>query len=135
MSGVDYLQLSGGGANGFFSYEMNIDLKKLDAITSVAYPAMPKLTTFQRPSATVLFFDGAFNPRTEVVNSSPSFNSVNPASRWRSFAPRHGNGGSIVFLDGQVRIFSGSYVTNGASTFEALRPDIIWNAPYRVANP
>jgi len=26
MTTSDYAQLSGGGANGFFSYEMNIDL-------------------------------------------------------------------------------------------------------------
>jgi len=30
MSDGDYAQLSGGGAGGFFSYAMNIDLKKMD---------------------------------------------------------------------------------------------------------
>src|SRR5258706_5802166 len=135
MSSVDYFQLSGGGAGGFFSYEMNIDLKKQDASISFTYPTMPKLTTFRQPSATVLFFDDAFNPRTENVSGSPQFNSVNPAGRLRSFAARHGNGGSILFLDGQARIFSTNYVTSGAGTFEALKPDIIWNAPYRLANP
>jgi prepilin-type processing-associated H-X9-DG protein/prepilin-type N-terminal cleavage/methylation domain-containing protein len=135
MSDADIAQVSGGGAEGFFSYVMNLDLKKQDASVNTAYPGMPRLTTFQKPAATVLFFDNAFNPRTEVVNGGPQFNSVNPANRWKSFVARHGNGGSISFLDGHVKIFSAYSVTNGSGNNEALRPDIIWNAPYRVANP
>src|SRR5947209_2405719 len=109
MSDGDYAILAGGGTYGFFSYDMNIDLKKQAGGVNYAYPLMPKITSFQKPSATVLLLDCTFNPRTEIVNASPQFNSVNPAGRWRSFFPRHGNGGNIGFLDGHVRIFSFSY--------------------------
>jgi prepilin-type N-terminal cleavage/methylation domain-containing protein/prepilin-type processing-associated H-X9-DG protein len=125
----------GGGAEGFFSYDMNTDLKKQTSVGNTSYPHMPQLADFPKPSATVLFFDCAFNPRTEIVNSASQFNSVNPANRWRSFSARHSNGGTISFLDGQAKVFSARYVTNGASGNEALRADIIWNAPYRTANP
>ncbi len=122
----------GGGAEGFFSYVMNIDLKKQTETDNFAYPKMPKLTGFAKSSATVLMYDCVFNPRTEVVNSSPQFNSVNPANRWRSFASRHNAGGVISFLDGHSAYYRINYVTNGAASNEGLRPDIIWNAPYRV---
>jgi prepilin-type N-terminal cleavage/methylation domain-containing protein len=135
MSAADVAIVTGGGAEGFFSYEMNIDLKKQTADMNITYPLMPKLAAFRKPSATVVFFDCAFNPRTEVVNSSPYFNSVNPAGRWRSFFARHSSSGTLGFLDGQAKIFSYRYVTNGAGGYEARQPDIIWNAPYRVANP
>jgi prepilin-type processing-associated H-X9-DG protein len=125
----------GGGAEGFFSYDMNTDLKKQTSVGNTSYAHMPQLADFPKPSATVLFFDCAFNPRTEIVNSAPQFNSVNPANRWRSFSARHSNGGTICFLDGQAKVFSARYVTNGASGNEALRADIIWNAPDRTANP
>lgn len=135
MTMADYAQVSGGGVNGFFSYAMNIDLKRQEDLSVFPYPSMPRITAFRKPAATVLFFDCVFNPRTEIINASPQFNSVNPANRYRSFGARHGNSGSISFLDGQARVFSSYYVTNGAGSFEPLRPDIIWNAPYRVANP
>src|ERR1035438_7463629 len=125
----------GGGAEGFFSYDMNSDLKKQTTTANWSYPQMPPLASFQKPSATVVFFDCAFNPRAEIHNSAPQFNSVTPANRWRSFSARHSNGGTISFLDGQAKVFSARYVTNGASGNEALRADIIWNAPYRTANP
>lgn len=129
----------GGGAEGFFSYVMNIDLKKDSGdpafSSNLPYPSMPKLTSFRNVTATVMLFDTVFNPRSEVVNSSPQFNSVNPANRWRSFAARHNTGGNIVFLDSHAAHYSDSYVTNGAGTFEAKTGDIIWNAPYRLSNP
>ena len=88
MSTAEAATISGGGGDGFFSYVMNIDLKRgqpgyanSDAFT---YPAMPKLAGIPNPSATVFMFDTVFNPNTEVVNSSPQFNSVNPANRWRA---------------------------------------------------
>ncbi len=135
MNDADYAALAGGGAEGFFSYDMNIDLKKQDKDNNYPYPRMPRMSTYRNPSAVVLLFDCVFNPRTEVVNSSPQYNSVNPANRWRSFASRHGGGGNINFLDGHAAYFSDRYVTNGAGSYEALRPDMIWNAPYRAANP
>lgn len=124
--------LGGQGAEGFFSYDMNIDLKKQTESANFDYPQMPKLGTFTKPSATVVLFDCVFNPRTEVVNGFPQFNSVNPANRWRNFASRHNNGGVINFLDGHAKYYALSYVTNGAASNEGLISDIIWNAPYRA---
>lgn len=135
MTDTDYTLLSGGGANGFFSYQFNIDLKKQTETDNHPYPKMPRLTTFRNNAAVVMMFDGVFNPRTEVVNSSPQFNSVNPANRWRSFGWRHSGGGNIAFIDGHSAYFATRYVTNGAATYEGRRPDIIWNAPYRDLNP
>jgi hypothetical protein len=132
MTTAEVGKIAGGGAEGFFSYGMNIDLKKSDANNNYAYPAMPKISRFPNATASVLLFDLVFNPVTEVVNSSPQYNSVNPANRWRSFASRHNQGGVINFIDGHASYFRISYVTNGAGSFEALKPDIIWNAPYRA---
>jgi len=125
----------GGGAEGFFSYDVNIDLKKETADANIAYPRMRKITNFRNPSATVLLFDCVFNPRSEIVNGSPQFNSVNPANRWRSFASRHESGGVINFLDGHAKYYKDRYVTNGAGTYEARTGDLIWNDPYRKENP
>jgi prepilin-type N-terminal cleavage/methylation domain-containing protein/prepilin-type processing-associated H-X9-DG protein len=134
--------LSGNGWNGFFSYDMNIDLKKDPSDTSgtvnLKYPFMPKMTTFRQPSATVFMFDCVFDPVTEVVNSQPTFNSVNPANRQRSYASRHNSGGIINFFDGHAYYFKDSYVTNNPSSGgenEPLVSDIIWDVPYRAANP
>jgi prepilin-type N-terminal cleavage/methylation domain-containing protein/prepilin-type processing-associated H-X9-DG protein len=135
MTAGEAAVVAGGGAEGFFSYVMNIDLKKQTPTDNVSYPQMPKMVNFLKSSATVMLYDCVFNPRTEVVNSSPQYNSVNPANRWRSFASRHKGGGVINFLDGHAKYFQDRYVTNGAGSYEALRPDIIWNAPYRAENP
>jgi len=134
----------GPGGTGFFSYAMNIDLKReADGTTPYVWPTMPKLTVFRQPAATVLMFDIVFDPVTEVVNDSPQYNSVNPAGRQRSYAARHNNGGVINFLDGHVAYYQDFYVTNNPSTTgnnpnasgfnEPLLPDIIWDAPYRGA--
>ena len=132
------------GSAGFFSYAMNIDLKRIgddgsgSYSTSMPYPGMPKLTSFSKISATVFLFDVVFDPVTEVVNGSPQFNSVNPANRWRSFAARHNKGGQINFLDGHAAFFKTSYVQDNPSNNgnnEPLLSDIIWNAPYRMVAP
>jgi prepilin-type N-terminal cleavage/methylation domain-containing protein/prepilin-type processing-associated H-X9-DG protein len=127
--------VAGAGKGGFFSYGMNIDLKKTSSTATMAYPRMPRLGSFANPSATVLLFDLVFNPVAEVVNGSPQYNSVNPANRWRSFASRHNGGGVINFIDGHASYFKNKYVTDGSGTYEAKNPDIIWNAPYRAENP
>jgi prepilin-type N-terminal cleavage/methylation domain-containing protein/prepilin-type processing-associated H-X9-DG protein len=128
---------NGGGRYGFFSFAMNIDLKQRGITTTdkYPYPSMPRLAGIPNPSATVLLFDNVFDPATEIVNSSPQFNSVNPANRFRSFANRHERGGIINFLDGHAAYFKASAVTNGAGANEPLNPDLIWNVPYRVLNP
>jgi len=131
--------LSGKGAHGFFSYDMNIDLKidpgVAGAATRMAYPNMPKVTTFHQPVATVFLFDCIFDPVTEGGNT---FNSVNPANRQNSFAARHGKGGIINFFDGHAAHFKTAYVQTppGAGApaggkGEAILPDIIWDPPYR----
>jgi prepilin-type N-terminal cleavage/methylation domain-containing protein/prepilin-type processing-associated H-X9-DG protein len=127
--------VSGNGRYGFFSYAMNIDLKKRTSTVNFTYPDMPKLAGIPNPTSTVLLFDNVFNPKTEIVNGSPQFNSVNPANRWRNFASRHENGGMINFLDGHAAYFKLSAVQNGAGANEAPNPDLIWNAPYRILNP
>lgn len=127
----------GPGGAGFFSFDMNIDLKRgPDGSTPFPYPMMPKLTAFRNPSATVLMFDCVFDPASEIVNASPQYNSVNPANRFRSYAARHSNGGIINFLDGHAAYYLDRYVTNNPSNNggnEPMLPDIIWNAPYRHA--
>jgi prepilin-type N-terminal cleavage/methylation domain-containing protein len=97
--------LVGNGADGFFSYAMNIDMKlSADGSTPLPYPAMPKLTSLHQPTATVFMFDFVFDPVAEVVNGSPEYNSVNPAGRQNSFASRHSQGGCINFFDGMSLI-------------------------------
>src|SRR5207249_5017180 len=83
-----------------------------DRTQNFPYPEMPRVVTFPKPANTVLFFCCVFNPRTEVVNGSPQFNSVNPANRWRNYAARHKIGGVINFLDGHARYYTDRYVTN-----------------------
>jgi prepilin-type N-terminal cleavage/methylation domain-containing protein/prepilin-type processing-associated H-X9-DG protein len=137
--------LSGLGADGFFSYDMNIDLKidptiAGDSTRMQPYPNMPKATTFRQPVATVFMFDCAFDPITEVVNSLPQYNSVNPANRRNNFASRHNQGGVINFFDGHSQYYKTNYVKSANSggstsyTQEPLLPDIIWNPPYRAHN-
>jgi prepilin-type processing-associated H-X9-DG protein len=128
------------GQAGFFSYAMNIDLKRDPADQSgqkyYTFPKTSKITNFKQPSATVFMFDQVLDPVSEIVNGSPQFNSVNPADRWRSFASRHEKGGVINFLDGHVSYFKTAYVQNplGADdSNERLNFDIIWNAPFRGA--
>jgi len=127
------------GGTGFFSYAMNIDLKRSGDFTSpLPYPRMPKLTSFMKPTATVFMFDLVFDPVTEVVNGSPQYNSVNPAGRQRSFASRHAKGGIISFLDGHAAFFKTSYIQSNPSAGafnEPLLPDVVWDAPYRLGNP
>jgi prepilin-type N-terminal cleavage/methylation domain-containing protein len=130
--------LSGNGYDGFFSYEMNIDLKDADG-GRFRYPTMPRLTSLKLPSATACLFDCCFDPITEVVNGAQVYNSVNPANRQNSFAGRHTKGGIMNFLDGHAVYFQDSYVTNGNGSssvpysYEPLLPDIIWNAAGRGA--
>lgn len=125
------------GGTGFFSYVMNIDLKRdSDGVSILPYPTMPKLTALKQPTATVFMFDQVFDPGTEKVNNSPQYNSVNPADRQNSFASRHINGGIINFLDGHAAYFRTPYIQENPSTggeHEPLLPDVIWDPPYRGA--
>jgi prepilin-type N-terminal cleavage/methylation domain-containing protein/prepilin-type processing-associated H-X9-DG protein len=134
-------QVAGVGAGGFFSYGVNIDLKRKNDGTYTAaldYPQMPKMTSLMNPTATVFMYDLVFNPNTEVVNDSPKYNSVNPANRQNSFASRHSKGGVINFFDGHASYFKTSYIQNNPSTKgenEPLLPDVVWDVPYRAHFP
>jgi prepilin-type N-terminal cleavage/methylation domain-containing protein/prepilin-type processing-associated H-X9-DG protein len=141
MTGSDLQNLSGGGTEGFFSYAMNVDLKKTNGqplgFTGYAYlyPIMPRLTSLAKPSATVFMTDAIFNSSEE---SSPGNTySVNPAGDWTIFPGRHssGRGGIIVFLDGHAAYSPQSVINQPANGNEPLLPGVIWNPPYRLANP
>ena len=125
------------GGTGFFSYVMNIDLKRqADGVNTVSYPNMPRMTAFRNPSATVFMFDQVFDPATEKVNNAPQYDSVNPAARQNSFASRNANGGVITFLDGHASYFKTTYIQSNPSSGgegEPILPDVIWDAPYRGA--
>ena len=138
----DMAALSGQGGEGFFSLGMNIDLKgQYDAATggssAMPYPKMPKVSTLQKPSATVVMLDMAFNSKEWPYNNA--FYSVNPAGRWRVFAERHSSmkGSILGFIDGHAQYFKWAYVYNqqNPSGSELILPDIIWNPAYRLANP
>jgi prepilin-type N-terminal cleavage/methylation domain-containing protein/prepilin-type processing-associated H-X9-DG protein len=126
------------GSGGFFSYAMNIDLKRsADGETAMPYPQMPKITSFLHPSAVVFMFDMVFDPVSEIVNKSPDYNSVNPAGRQNSYASRHSKGGIINFFDGHAGYFKTAYIQNNPSAGgedEPLLPDVIWDVPYRLNN-
>jgi prepilin-type processing-associated H-X9-DG protein len=133
MTKAELQTLMHGGRYGFFSYTMNIDLKKSDAANNYPHPAMPRLGNFANPTAMVFMLDSVFSS-SEGLNNA--FYSVNPAARWRAFAARHNKtGGNINFLDGHAAFYKRTALTNGAGDFEARIPDVIWNAPYRNANP
>jgi len=126
MTDGDFAALQGGGAGGFFSFAMNIDLK----LGASLYPNnMPKLSALPKPSATVLMFDVVFNPVTEVVNGSPQFNSVNPANRYRSIGVRHELGTVINFCDGHASYYKIRTLTNfpGYPSVEPPLADVIWD--------
>ena len=102
---------------GFFSYGMNIDLKREyvsseGVYVAMPYPQMPKTTALPKPSATVFLFDMAFN--SKEFPYANLYYSVNPAGRWTVFARRHcaGEGSVLAFVDGHCGDFKWSYVFN-----------------------
>ncbi len=131
------------GYGGFFSYAMNIDLKRSPDggpvfTKALTYPNMPKGTSFRNPTDVVFMFDMVFDPATEIVNGSPQYNSVNPAGRQNSFASRHDLGGNICFFDGHAYYFKTSYIQSNPSSGgenEPLLGDVIWDVPYRASTP
>jgi len=127
-----------GGAYGFFSYAMNIDLKDISPMggsyTALDYPRMPRMGSIKKPSATVLLTECGFSPSQEPYVPSPDRNGIFPAARHARFTMRHNNqGGNIVFIDSHSAYFKRSYITNGlnsdsgASRIEKYNPDVIWN--------
>jgi len=136
--------ISGGGQDGFFSFEMNIDLKRQKPgyanADAFPYPQMPKLTKVPKPTDTVFLFDAVFSPTLEIVNGSPQFNSVNPANRWRNFASRHKQGGMIAFIDGHSSYWKTAVVQAGGTMSPTAVSEIpgaplIWNPAFRLVRP
>jgi prepilin-type N-terminal cleavage/methylation domain-containing protein len=136
MPDGDLMAVSGSGADGFFSYVFNIDLKKKTESVNMDYPRMPKLTGLRKPASTVLMTDSVFNS-SEGFSAGNVFYSVNPAARWRAFPSRHNKlGGILAFSDGHAKYFQQKPIKNEQSGGnEPLLPDVIWNPPYRDANP
>jgi hypothetical protein len=97
---------------------------------------MPKIGLIPKTSATVLFYDTIFNFATEGGNT---FDSVNPANRWRSFASRHTIGGVVNFIDCHVEYVKTKVATNGGTMsgnpMEYDGTPLIWNPPYRQQHP
>jgi len=143
MSEADLSKLSGGGQEGFFSYVMNIDLKKNPddpspgvSASNIEYPGMPRLSGLKIPSSTVLLTDSIFNS-SEGFSSGNTYYSVNPAARWRAFPARHNRSGGILnFTDGHAAFYKQSRIKDQqANGNEPLLGDVIWNPPYRSLNP
>jgi prepilin-type N-terminal cleavage/methylation domain-containing protein len=132
----DLQNLSGSGIQGFFSYVMDIDLKKATAITDMPWPQMPKSSTLAKPTATVFMTDSVFNS-AEGFTAGNYYYSVNPAARWRAFPNRHsGAGGILNFVDGHAAYFKQVKIKAEQSNGnEPLLADVIWNPPYRADNP
>ncbi len=135
----------GAGEYGFFSFAQNLDLNKIPGTATSAtdlgaeypYPTMGRISSLMKPSATVLMFDCAFNPVTEVDNESPQYNSTLPGIRFKTLASRHDKGAVLVFTDGHAAWFSDLYLTNESITLfenkiEPTLPDVIWNPAHRA---
>jgi prepilin-type N-terminal cleavage/methylation domain-containing protein/prepilin-type processing-associated H-X9-DG protein len=132
-----------GGKYGFFSYEMNLDLKALTYIhsgySSMHYPQEPKIANIHNSSATVMLTEAVFSPSLEAVtpegqalSNASGNNGTFPASRWTYFAWRHqDNTANLMFIDGHAANFKHSYVYNlnpaGDSRAEKDNYDIIWD--------
>ncbi len=135
MNDSDLLQVSGGGAEGFFSYVFNIDLKMETETDRMTYPRMPKLASLKNASATVLMTDSVFNS-SEGFTAGNLFYSVNPAARWRAFPTRHNRlGGILAFCDGHAAYYKQAKINAEQNSHEPLLPDVIWNPPYRLTHP
>lgn len=126
-----------GGSFGFFSYVMNLDLKRTgpDISDRLDYPQMPKLSLLQNVSATVLLMDATFSPTLErytAGSTDPNRNGIFPAARSERFTKRHQDaGGNLVFVDGHASYFRRAYITNGTGEAkEKFNSDVIWN-PHR----
>jgi prepilin-type processing-associated H-X9-DG protein len=123
-----------GGSFGFWSYVMNLDLKRTgpDVSDRLTYPQMPRLASIPRPTAVVLLNDATFSPTLErytAGDTDPNRNGIFPAARSERFTKRHNDqGGNLVFVDGHAAFFKRAYITNGTgASLEKFNPDVIWN--------
>jgi prepilin-type N-terminal cleavage/methylation domain-containing protein/prepilin-type processing-associated H-X9-DG protein len=130
-----------GGQYGFFSYEMNLDLKALTDIhsgyKSMSYPQEPKISAIHNVGATVMLTEATFSPTLETQADgytvpTPSQNGTFPASRWNYFAWRHNDRmGNLLFMDGHAATYKHSYVINLNATPDSRDEkdnyDIVWD--------
>ena len=129
-----------GGAFGFFSYAMNVDLKLMSTINNgiqgnmFDYPGMPTIGNVRNPAAVVLFVDAAFSPTLENYTPNPERNGVFPAARSERFSKRHSKAGAnLVFVDGHAKFYKRTFITSGTSSRdERFNPGVIWNPNYDV---
>ncbi len=128
---------------GYFGYCQSLDLNKVvgsanasdTSGTTYPYGSMPKITNLPKPAATVLLFDAAFNPYTELDNANPIYNNQLPGLRFKSVASRHFSGAVLNFCDGHAGYYKDFYLTNGANFSEKIEapvPDVIWDPAYRA---
>ncbi|HEY3854909.1 MAG TPA: prepilin-type N-terminal cleavage/methylation domain-containing protein [Verrucomicrobiae bacterium] len=128
---------------GYFGYCQSLDLNKVIGTSTSGdplgntypYGKMPKISGLPKPAATVLLFDAAFNPFTEVDNDGAAYNNQLPGLRFKSLASRHSKGAVLNFCDGHASYYRDSYLTNGANfgaKLEAPVADVIWDPAYRV---
>ncbi|MGO8698199.1 MAG: type II secretion system protein [Limisphaerales bacterium] len=128
---------------GYFGYCQSLDLNKIIGTANASdllgntypYGTMPKLSNLPKPSATVLLFDAAFNPYTELDNANPIYNNQLPGLRFKTLASRHFTGAVLNFCDGHAQYYKDHYLTNGANFSEKLEApvgDVIWNPAYRA---
>jgi len=125
------------GAEGIFSYVMDLDLKlKSDIKNGVVgngpfWPSGVKMGSIPIPSAQIFLFDAKFSYNLEGNNRNSG---TYPAGRSDYFPSRHGAGGIIGFIDGHAAYFKNSYIMNGyqslGSREEARNPDVYWD-PHR----
>jgi len=123
-----------GGAYGFFSYVMDIDLKLRSTINngvvgnSYVYPNMPKLSSIRFPSGQVFLTEFSFSPTLENwTGASQPQMGVFPASRWTNFPKRHNDRGVLSFVDGHSDIYKWSYIYNAAGGRVEVFTEIWWN--------
>ncbi|MBI3414321.1 MAG: prepilin-type N-terminal cleavage/methylation domain-containing protein [Verrucomicrobia bacterium] len=129
-----------GGAFGFFSYAMNVDLKLISTINNgvqgnmFEHPNMPRIGNVRNPAAVVLFVDAAFSPTLEGYTPNPERNGVFPAARSERFSKRHSQtGANLVFVDGHAKFYKRTFITSGTSARdERFNPGVIWNPNYDV---
>jgi prepilin-type N-terminal cleavage/methylation domain-containing protein/prepilin-type processing-associated H-X9-DG protein len=138
----------GAGYYGFFSYDMNLDLKATSNIhpgyTSMDYPGEPKISQIHNVAAMVMLAEATFSPSLEAVtpegvtlsSATGNNNGTFPAIRWTYFAWRHeDNMANLMFIDGHAATYKHSYVFNttdptrndSQGRTERNNYDIIWD--------
>jgi prepilin-type processing-associated H-X9-DG protein len=110
----------------FFSLPLNSKLM-------LRYSSNISITSIEFPSHTVAFLDARVNPaEAKVLEFQTDLKLGQPAAYASRFAPRHGQGGNLVFIDGHVARLPGYKVveTNTSSRYRGLgiipQDEVIW---------